>query len=330
MSTVEVWRIFLHPIKAVGPRQGVGGVEINAFPFPLSHEVNTISIASFDDEVSIGVELLKAVNIEEVPKVLVVRLNVHGDVLGQIQLYTKDAVHTALHVSGFLVEHSGCIGGRFFRAGKEAVKEVHDIAVALGADEVLRVKPGGHFEPYDVVDVVLHAQARLGREGRNIAVVLNTCSGFHHKFLYVLVVHHVGADVGSVLVLFKLDVAGIKERKLRAVAVYVQAIFQLPVFDKVGEVHADVKATNQTLARTVIGFGEVDFILRIAKVRVEIKVRVFRHGQKVEPNAKGVPAILSRIKASIVAKVEAADGHLAAGLAGEERKLAIDVNERIR
>lgn len=62
---------------------------------------------------------------------------------------------------------------------------------------------------------VLHTQARLRREGRNITVVLNTRSGFYHKFLYVLVVHHVGADVSSVLVLFKLDVAGVEENSVR-------------------------------------------------------------------------------------------------------------------
>src|ERR1051326_3874073 len=71
---------------------------------------------------------------------------------------------------------------------KKPIKEVHHIAVALGAEKVLREKSPGPFYTQTVGNIIFQSQARLERKFFLRGIILYAEAGVKHQTLQNLIV----------------------------------------------------------------------------------------------------------------------------------------------
>ena len=125
---------------------------------------------------------LVAVGVENLVELLVVGLDVEGDVVGQVVFETDDGMCGLLHAGGDVLAAEGGGHVEVGRACEEAVEEVDNVVVRTGVEEDLAVESAGEFQTQVLAEVVFCCQSGLDVGAAEGGVIHQSHAGVENPF----------------------------------------------------------------------------------------------------------------------------------------------------
>ena len=313
--------------------------QVGFFGLVLEHHVHPLGEAALDDEVLaerlgnvlvvdvVGEEFV-AVGVGQLREAFVVPFHVQVEALGEVVLETGNHVLCALE--GIFDFADGTVGLQefvleVFGAREETVEQVDHVAVRVGGNQVLGVDAGCCLEAEDLVDLVLDAQAGLGRKLGQGSVVLRAERRLDDQVALLVLVAHVNAHLGGVLDLLHLHAQCVEGLEIGAATHGLDAVLEFALPQQVLEVQAKVEAVDLAEALRQSLFHQLYAVVRYREVTVDQHRRARRHHHKVESSTGVVPVeVRNGLVIHLVREVEPEHIEARTRRTGK-RNLAVDV-----
>ena len=150
---------------------------------------------------------------------------------------------------------------QIFRPRQESVKQVHDIAVGVGTDDILGIQPCREFQSQPFIHLVFHANARFRAETSQRAEVLHTHAWIDDPIAAIHPIIKVSREFCGVFNLPYLHPDGIEGLEIRAHAHHLQSVFNSVLTEHIFEIKSKVEPVHTAESILQPVFFQSNFII---------------------------------------------------------------------
>ena len=222
------------------------------------------------------------------------------------------------------------------RPRQEAVEQVDDVPIRVGADHVLGVHPSCCLESKTFARLVLDAKPRLHPSPCKRTVVLQAKARLNDPRATLHRVVHVASELCGVFLLLDRHLQRIERLKVGLHAHHFQAVLHVVLSQDVFEVEAKVEALHLAVPRGRTDFIKVDAVVAQCEMSVQQNGASGRHNGEGSPSAHVSPAVVGKVHPSavvqhtgVVHKVESKDAELRT-IAPAKSDFAVGIGEAKR
>ena len=283
MTTVKHGVVPLESIPAVHIAQSVDKPQVSLALLVLHHHVSPHGASGLHNEVffeRVGLvrvggvvrEQLVAVEIRQLGEVLDVPLRVDVQPLRQVKFKSCHSVVgrlQAVHDLTLFAVGQLDVVLQVLRPRQEAVEQVDDVPIRVGADHVLGVHPSCCLESKTFARLVLDAKPRLHPPPCKRTVVLQAKARLNDPRATLHRVVHVASELCGVFLLLDRHLQRIERLKVGLHAHHFQAVLHVVLSKDVFEVEAKVEALHLAVPRGRTDFVKVDAVVAQCEMAVQ-------------------------------------------------------------